>query len=194
TRLASKRLFELVQKNPTYATPIQRSVTGFLSFRKPTGPLPTIELDEDSFDLAYSDLASFIDHSVGQYASLNPNQTATVYEYSTGSRPSVNNSHGEGHQELGWHNAIFFGVVGPTRVLDTIQQAVVYGMGVPDDVLNSAIVDVDKRSQIHCRQSDYIDFNRPRISPALHIEDGLVWRHYDEQDVWYSNADWLPSK
>ncbi len=191
TRFESKNIYEIVQ-NDRFPSPEYEAVTGYLSLRKPTSPLPTIELDEDSFWLAYSDWTTFVEHALGVYASRNADTVATVYTYSTGQRPSVNNSRGEQHQKLGWHNAIFFGVVGSAEVLETIRLALIGGAGVPDGVIKSFTVAADKRSQIHCGQSpDYIAFNRMG-KPSFHLEDGFVWAPY-EQNTWYTHRDWRPS-
>lgn len=166
------------------------SITGYLSLRKPKSPLPTIELDEDSFFLAYSDWTSFVEYALGGYASRNPDKIATVYTYSTGAAPSVNYSRGEKHQKVGFHNAVFLGVVGRAEVLETIQLVLVNRIGVPTDLVENA-VNPEKRSQIHCGPSpDYIAFNRMG-QPSFHIEDGRVWAPY-EQNVWYTRSDWRP--
>ena len=192
TRFESKRFYETVQKS-AFVNPEYESVTGYLSLRKPTSPLSTIELDEDSFWLAYSDWTIFVEHALGSYASRNSEKVATLYTHSTGPQPSVNNSRGERHQEVGWHNAVFFGVVGRADVLETIRLALVGGAGVPEDVIGSLTVDADKRSQIHCGQSpDYIQFDRMGKS-SFHIQDGLVWAPY-EQNVWYTNSEWRPTQ
>ena len=191
TRFDSKSFYEAVEKS-TFPNPDYESVTGYLSLRKPRDPLPTIELDEDSFWLAYSDWTSFVEHALGGYASRNPDKTATVYTYSTGQRPSVNSSRGEQHQKVGWHNAVFFGVVGRSEVLETIRLALASGVGVPDDLMRSFAMNTDKRSQIHCSRSpDFIAFNRMGHA-SFHIEEGLVWSPY-EQNVWYTHVDWRPS-
>lgn len=191
TRLESKSAYDAFQKG-TFSIYDHESVTGYISLRKPKEPLSTIELDEDSFWLAYMDWKSFVEHALGAYASRNADKTATVYTYSTGPRPSVNYSRGEQHQEVGFHNAVFFGVVGSAEVLETIRLALTGGAGVPDDLINSYTVDAEKRSQIHCGQSpDSIAFNRTG-GVAFHIEDGLVWSPL-EQYVWYSHVDWCPS-
>ena len=190
TRFESKSFYETVQ-NSSLPSPEYESVSGYLSLRKSSSPLPTIELDEDSFWLAYSDWTSFVEHALGGYASRNPDKVATVYTYSTGPRPSVNRSRGEQHQKVGWHNAVFFGVVGRAEVLETITLALVGGTGVPDELMESFTVDVDKRAQIYCGQSpDYIEFNR-KGRPSFHVEDGFVWAPY-EQNVWYTYSEWRP--
>ena len=190
TRFESKSFYDVVKKS-SFPNPEYESVTGYLSLRKPTSPLPTIELDEDSFWLAYSDWSSFVEHALGGYASCNVDKVATVYTYSTGQRPSTNNSRGERHQELGWHNAVFFGVVGRAEVLETIVLALVGGAGVPPDLISSFTVNAEKRPQIHCGQSpDYIAFNSIG-KPSFHIEDGRLWSPY-EQNVWYTHSDWRP--
>lgn len=188
SRFESKRFHETVRKS-AFRNPEYESVTGYLSLRKPTSPISTIELDEDSFGLAYSDWTIFVEHALGGYAARNTDKAATVYTYSTGPQPSVNSSRGELHQKVGYHNAVFFGVVGRAEVLEAIQFALVGGVGVPEKVVESLIVDADKRSQIHCGQSpDYIAFDRMGKS-SFHIEDGLLWAPY-EQNVWYTNSDW----
>lgn len=189
TRFESKSLYDFETRGGRSE---HESITGYLSLKKPTSPLSTIELDEDSFELAYSDWLSFVHHALGLYASRNADKVATVYTYSTGPSPSVNSSRGELHREHGWHNAVFFGVVGRAEVLDTIRLALVGGAGVPPDVVNDLTENADKRSQIHCDHSpDSIDFRGLEISPSFHIEDGSVWCPY-EQGVWYTHFDWRP--
>ena len=65
TRFESKSFYDTVQKS-SFTTPDYESVTGYLSLRKPTSPLPTIELDEDSFWLAYSDWSSCAPQAVSR--------------------------------------------------------------------------------------------------------------------------------
>ena len=191
TRFESKKVYETVQ-NSSFKSAEHEPVNGYLALRKPTSPLPTIELDEDSFDLAYYSWSSFVEHALGHYASLNPEAVATVYTYSTGSRPSVNSSRGEGHQKVGWHNAVFFGVVGRAEVLETIRLALIGGAGVPDELISSLTVNADKRRQIHCGQSpDFIAFDRMG-TVSFHVEAGLAWAPY-EQNTWYTHNDWKPS-
>ena len=190
TRFESKSFYEFVRKS-SHPYPEYKSVTGYLSLKKPTAPLATIELDEDSFELAYSSWATFVEHALGVYAASHVGKVATVYTYSTGPRPSVNYSRGELHKKHGWHNAVFFGVVDRAEVLESIKLALLGGAGVPYDVVQSAAVDIGKRSQIHCGQSpDYIAFDRLG-QPSYHVEDGLVWCP-DEQNVWYTHSDWRP--
>ena len=190
TRFESKSFYELVQRS-SFKNPGHEAVSRYLALRKPSSPLPTMELDEDSFDLAYYSWSSFVEHALGHYASCNPDAVATVYTYITGPRPSVNSSHGEGHQKLGWHNAVFFGVVGRSAVLETIRLALVGGAGVPDDLISSLTVNADKRPQIHCAQSpDYIAFDRMGTA-SFHLEDGFAWAPH-EQGTWYTHKDWRP--
>lgn len=190
TRFESKRFWEVVQSS-SLPNPGYESVAGYLSLRKSTSPLPTVELDEDSFWLAYSEWTSFVEHALARYASRNVHKVATVYTHSTGQRPSVDRSRGEQHQKLGWHNAVFFGSVGDTEVLETIRLALVGGVGVPPDFVESLTVDADKRSQVHCGPSpDYVAFNRVG-KPSFHLQDGLVWSPY-EQNVWYTHSEWRP--
>ena len=190
TRFESKRLYEMVQSS-SLPHPEYESVAGYFSLRKSTSPLPAVELDEDSFWLAYSDWTSFVEHALAHYASRNADKVATVYTHSTGQRLSVNRSRGEQHQELGWHNAVFFGSVGDTDVLETIRLALVGGVGVPPGLVESATVDAEKRSQVHCVQSpDHVAFNRVG-KPSFHLEDGLVWSPY-ERNVWYTHSEWRP--
>ena len=189
-RFESKGYYDVVQKN-SHPNPQYESVSAYLSLRKPKSPLSTIELDEDSFELAYPGCSwsTFVDYALGAYASRNTDKTATVYTYSTGPRPSVNFSRGEQHRKLGWHNAVFFGVVGRAEVLETIRLALAGGSGVPDDMIQSNTVDSSKRSQVYCGQSpDYIAFDRMG-QVSCHVEDGMVWRPY-EQNVWYSHSEW----
>lgn len=130
----------------------------------------------------------FLYYSLPSYASKNANERASVYTYSTGPSPSVNYSHGEKHKELGWHNAVFFGVVGRKEVLQVIKYSLAAGVGVPEDVKNSVVVDESKRSQIYCDDSpDYISFDRmSRV--FCHLADGRVWiRH--EGEVWFTDAE-----
>ena len=189
TRFESKSFYDAVQNWPRPHS--YESVGGFLSLRKPTSPLQTIELDEDSFWLAYTDWSSFVEYALGGYASRNSDKVATVYTYSTGESPSGNSSRGEHHQKHGWHNAVFFGVVGRAEVLETIRLALVGGVGVPDDLIKSLTADTDKRSQIHCGPSpDSIAFNRMG-KPSFHVEDGLVWSPHEE-NVWYTHPKWQP--
>ena len=191
TRFESKRDYEIVQSAPS-KYPEHESLSGYISLRKPTSPLPTVELDEDSFDLAYSGWPLFVQQALGQYASRNPNVVATIYTYSTGPSPSFNSSRGEGHQNVGWHNAVFFGVVGRSAVLETIRLALVGGAGVPGDLISSLTVNAGKRRQIHCAPSpDFISFDRTGTA-SFHLEDGLAWAPY-EQGTWYSHNDWRPS-
>ena len=191
TRFESRSVYEIVQKS-SFKYPEHESVSSYLSLRKPTSPLPTIELDEDSFDLAYYSWSSFVEHALGHYASRNPDTVATIYTYSTGSRPSVNSSRGEGHKKVGWHNAVFFGVVGRSEVLETIRLALFGGAGVPDELVSSLSVNADKRRQIHCAQSpDFIAFDRMGTA-SFHLEDGFAWAPY-EQSTWYTHNDWKPS-
>jgi len=193
-RFESKFFHEALGKKP-YVNPEYESATGHLSLKKARSPLPAVELDEDSFWLVYSDWTIFVEYALGAYASRNANNIATVYTFSTGRSPSFNRSRGEQHQELGFHNAVFFGVVGRARedVLETISFALRGGVDVPQNVTRLLAVDVDKRSQIHCESSpDFIEFNRSG-QPSFHIEDGRVWCPY-EQNVWYTNAKWQPSE
>ena len=188
TRFESKRIYELARKD-SFAPPYYESVNGYLALRKPKSPLATIELDEDSFLLAYWGWSSFVEHALGHYASRNGDEVATVYTYMG---PSGNNSRGEQHRKLRWHNAVFFGVAGPEDVLDAIRLALVGGAGVPDDVMASHLEDANKAPQIHCAQSpDYIAFNRSGQA-SFHVEDGLAWSPY-EQNMWYTNPDWVPA-
>ena len=188
-RFESKAHFDAAKR---VSDPYYQSVTAYLAVRKPNQPLETIELDEDSFWLAYSNWSVFVEHALGAYAADNADRIATVYTYGTGPSPSRNSSHGELHQERGWHNAVFFGVVGRHEVLEVARRALAHGDGVPDAVVGSGTVDLGKVPQIYCGQSpDFIDF-RGRGLPAYHIEDGLVWRP-EEQFLWYTNPDWRPT-
>lgn len=187
-RFESKGHFDAARK---MSEPYHRSVKGYLGIRRVTQPLETIELDEDSFWLAYSNWSVFIEHALGRYAADNGDRVATVYMYSTGPSPSVNSSHGEQHQERGWHNAVFFGVVGRREVLEVVQGALAHGTGVPDAVVESGTVNREKVRQVYCGQSpDFIDF-RGKGPAAYHVEDGLVWRP-EEESLWYTNPDWNP--
>lgn len=192
TRFKSKAFYDAVQKS-SFAPCEYQSITRCLSLRKPKSPLHTVELDEDSFQLAYSDWTTFIEHALGAYAARFTDRTATVHTYSTGRSPSCNSSRGETHQKVGWHNAVFFGVVGRSDVLDTIMFALFGGAGVPDDVVQANVVDMAKRPQIQCALSpDFIDFGRMG-KPSFHVEDGKVWCPY-EQDVWYTHTHWQPTR
>ena len=187
-RFESKADYEIVQKS-SFAPSEHKSITGYLSLRKPNSPLGTVELDEDSFGLAYSGWTAFVEQALSAYAVQRPNSTATVYTYSTGSSPSFNSSRGENHQKLGWHNAVFFGVVGKSEILETITFALAGGVGVPIEVIQASVVDVEKRSQIQCAHSpDSIDFKRMG-KPSYQVEDGKVWCPY-EQNTWYTHEDW----
>ena len=189
TRFESKRFYDFVQQRPS-SYPQYESVTRYLSLRKSKSPIETVELDEDSFWLAYSNWMDFVVYALGAYAALNPDKTATVYTYNT---PSANNSRGEGHRLQGWHNAVFFGVVGRAEALDTLKLALWVTAGVPSEVVRGNTVDPEKTGQIQCDFSpDFIDF-RGHGPPSVHIEDGKVWRPY-EQNVWYTDPDWQPSQ
>ena len=187
TRCDSKELYEFAKKSPKFATEAAREATGFLSFRRSRSPIRTIELDEDSFFLAFLEWSSFVEFSLGAYAATHQDVRASVYTHSTGSSPSINSSHGEHHQRLGWHNACFIGVVGKQEILDTIVNALVYQRNVPDEVV--VLKDASKKKQICCKQSpDSIVFESDR-DPSWHIEDGYVWAPY-EAGIWYTDPRW----
>ena len=188
-RLESKDLYER-SKEETWTPDSHRKATGFLSLRRSKSPISTLELDEDSFFLAYNSWAPFIDHALGAYAEQNETAVATVYCYSTGSAPSTNSSHGEGHLRNGWHNAVFFGVVGAVKVVDVIQSALIGGKGVPPDEIASVLVDGTKQRQIHCAYSDHIQFENHHAS--FHIEAACVWQPY-ESGAWYTHDDSCPA-
>ena len=125
TRFKSKESYEFARRSSNSSTEDVKEATGFLSFRRSRSPVQTIELDEDSFFLAFSEWSSFVTFSLGVYADAHQDVRASVYTYSTGPAPSVNFSHGELHQRNGWHNACFIGVVGrqKAKILNTIIKA-----------------------------------------------------------------------
>ena len=184
TRCDSEESYEFARKTPDSATESAREATGFLSFRRSRSPIRTIELDEDSFFLAFLEWHSFVKFSLGAYAATHQDVRASVYTHST---VSVNSSRGESHQRAGSHNACFIGVVGRENILDTIIRALVYQENVPTDMVKQQIKDKSKRGQIYCGQSpDSIMFES---DPTWHIEDGRVWMP-DEMEVWYMDSQW----
>lgn len=186
TRCNSEESYEFARRSPDFATESAREATGFLSFRRSRSPIRTIELDEDSFFLAFLEWRSFVEFSLGAYAITHQDVRASIYAYST---VSFNSSHGESHQEVGFHNACFIGVVGRTNILDVIKRALIYQKNVPSDMVKQQIRDKSKKGQIYCGQSpDSIVFE---TDPFLHIEDGCVWAPYEAQ-VWYTDSQWCP--
>ena len=188
-RISSREAYEYVQQNLAWATEDEQMATGWLSFQHSNTPVLAAELDEDSFFLAFSGWNSFVEHSLGRYAQAHSNIVASIYTFSTGQSPSVNPSRGEGHGNVGWHNACFLGVVGQDEenILDTIVLALTSQVGVPEGLVESLIEDPAKLQQISCRNpSEYIPF---KSGPSWHVEDGRCWAPL-EQNVWYTHEDW----
>ena len=121
TRCDSEEFYEFARNSST-AMESARKSTGFLSIQRSQLPTPTIELDEDSFFLAFQSWGSFVEFSLGAYAAAHQNARASVYTYYT---ISTNTSDGELHQRVGRHNACFIGVVGrqKSQVVDTVNGA-----------------------------------------------------------------------
>ena len=183
TRCDSKRSYEFAKMNPRFAT----EATGFLSFRRTRSRIQTIELDEDSFFLAFLGWSSFVEFSLGAYADTHQDVRASVY--TSGPAPSVNSSHGELHQRAGRHQACFIGVVGGQRneILDVIANALIHQRNVPGEVVELLLEDASKKGQICCKQSpDLIAFDD---DPSWHVEDGRVWAPHEEM-VWYTDPRW----
>lgn len=190
TRCDSEEYYELARRSPNSVTEPARESTGFLSFHRSKSPMRTIELDEDSFFLAFQLWSSFVEFSLGAYASVHQDVRASVYTYSA---VSVNTSRGEYHQRAGWHNACFLGVVGrqKNQILDEVVNALVHQHNVPDEVVAQLLKDDSKKNQVCCKQSpDSIAFT---TDPSWHVEDGCVWAPYEE-GVWYTDPRWSPKK
>ncbi|MDE0006971.1 MAG: hypothetical protein OXS50_01695 [Gammaproteobacteria bacterium] len=184
-KLKSKGTFDTWSEHKEYQT-----ATGWLTLKRTKSPIPTVELDETSFYAAYSDWSTPIEFALGAYARQNPSVVATVWCYSTGPTPSVNGSHGKHHQQNGWHNATFFGVVGKQEILDVIRFAVTGQKDVPPSVVEQNVVDASERKQVYCDHSpDYIAFGPNKGVPFRHVEDGRVWAPEDAV-AWYTNPDW----
>ena len=193
-RSASQAHYEFVQKHRESATEYERTIAGWLSFRRSKAPVLTAELDEDSFFLAFSEWGSFVEHSLGRYAQTHSDIVASVYTYSTGRSPSANYSDGEGHRRVGWHNACFIGVVGRDKqpILDTIALALTSQVGVPEGIVESRLKDPAKQKQISCRNpSEHILF---KTDPSWHIEDGLCWAPEEKYLVYARGLDLARSK
>ena len=165
------------------------NATGWLSFRRSKSPVPTIELDEDSYFAAYNEWNTPVAFALGRYAREHAHVVATVYTYSTGPAPSVNSSHGASHQKNGWHNACFFGVVGKTEILDFLKDALAFQRYVPQSAVQANLKDETQKTQVYCDYSpDYIQF-KPGWR-YRHVEDGRVWAPDDEDFCWYTDKKW----
>ena len=192
TRCDSEEFYEFARNSST-AMESARKSTGFLSIQRSQLPTPTIELDEDSFFLAFQSWGSFVEFSLGAYAAAHQNARASVYTYYT---ISTNTSDGELHQRVGRHNACFIGVVGrqKSQVVDTVKNAFVHRLNVPDEVVAQQLKDASKMNQVFCRISESIVFE---TDPSWHVEDGRVWAPYEGDEggwVWYTDSQWSPQK
>lgn len=190
TRCGSKEYYELARESPNSVTESARESTGFLSFQRSRSPMRTIELDEDSFFLAFLGWSSFVEFSLGAYAAAHQDVRASVYTYST---VSSNSSHGEVHRRTGLHNACFIGVAGRKRneMLDAMVNALVHQQNVPKTVVAQLLEDASKGNQVCCKQSpDSMAFE---TDPSWHVEDGRVWAPCEAGVlVWYTDSRWSP--
>ena len=187
-RMTSQHLYE---RKDSFGLESYSSATGWISLRQSNSPIRTLELDKDSFFLAYENVAfaSFPEYALGAYATNNKVVVATIYQYST---LSTNFSHRKLHQENHAYMATFFGVIGKRvqEILDTIKLALISQINVPDQIVQDTLKDASKRRQIYCDYSpDSILFDENRGVPSHHIEDGCVWRPY-EADAWYTDRRW----
>ena len=182
-RYDSENSYNLAKRNPDYAMGDKGEDPGFLSFRKSNAPIRTVELDEDSFFLAFQEWSPFVEFSLGAYAATHQDVQASIY-----TRPSVSFdfSRGESHQRTGCHKACFIGVVGNLNILEKISRALVYQKYVPMEVIKQQLKDESKRGQIYCGQRPDSTFE---TDPSWHIEEGRVWAPYEER-VWYTDSRW----